>query len=167
MILWTTKTKTRSEEIAIGISEENRASLVESLNGLLANLFVLYTKARSYHWNVTGEQFFTLHVEFEKLYDGLAEDLDAVAERARSLGGYAAGSMGQFLELATLKEASGVPAANAMVSDLCGDYERMISKLRPMVEDAEEANDAGTADFLTGLMESYEKTAWMLRSFLH
>jgi starvation-inducible DNA-binding protein len=26
--------------------------------------------------------------------------------------------------------------------------------------------DVGTADFLTGLLEKHEKTAWMLRSFL-
>jgi starvation-inducible DNA-binding protein len=26
--------------------------------------------------------------------------------------------------------------------------------------------DTGTADFLTGLLEQHEKSAWMLRSFL-
>ncbi len=26
--------------------------------------------------------------------------------------------------------------------------------------------DAGTSDFLTGLMETHEKVAWMLRAFL-
>jgi starvation-inducible DNA-binding protein len=29
----------------------------------------------------------------------------------------------------------------------------------------EKHNDAGTNDFLTGLMEKHEKMAWMLRSY--
>jgi starvation-inducible DNA-binding protein len=29
----------------------------------------------------------------------------------------------------------------------------------------EKHNDAGTSDFLTGLMEKHEKMAWMLRSY--
>jgi starvation-inducible DNA-binding protein len=31
---------------------------------------------------------------------------------------------------------------------------------------AEKFGDIGTSDFLTGLMEQHEKTAWMLRSML-
>lgn len=161
----TTKSRTHTEEVEIGMSAKDRATMVDSLNGLLADLSVLYLKVRNYHWNVEGVHFFALHVEFEKLYSALATDIDAVAERARALGGIATGTMAQYLELATLKEARGVPVATAMVSDLCDDYEKVISSLRKKVEGAEEAHDFGTADFFTGLMETYEKTAWMLRSF--
>ena len=35
---------------------------------------------------------------------------------------------------------------------------------QPQVLD--EAGDAGTADFLTDLLQAHEETAWMLRSFL-
>jgi starvation-inducible DNA-binding protein len=161
-----TRSKTHTEEVAIGMSAKDRATMVDSLNGLLADLSVLYAKTRHYHWNLEGTHFFTLHVEFEKLYRALIEDTDAVAERARALGGFAAGSMAQHLELTTLKEATGVPVATAMVSDLCNDYEKVISSLRKKIDGAEEAHDFGTADFFTGLMETYEKTAWMLRSYV-
>lgn len=162
----TTKSKTHLEEIAIGMSAKDRETMVTSLNGLLADLSVLYIKTRNYHWNVEGTHFFSLHAEFEKLYTSLAGEIDLVAERARALGGVAAGTMASYLELATLKEASGVPVATAMVSDLTDDYERVIASLRRKVEEADESHDFGTADFFTGLMESYEKTAWMLRSYI-
>jgi starvation-inducible DNA-binding protein len=161
-----TKQMTEVETIKIGISADSRSELVESLNGILADLFVLYTKARNYHWNVVGDHFFTLHPEFEKLYSSLSEDIDAVAERARSLGGIALGTMAQFLERTTLKESKDLPDASAMVSDLASDYEAVIRKLRQLVDAADDAKDAGTSDFLTGLMESYEKTTWMLRAYL-
>jgi len=82
------------EVMQIGLSDEDRQTVAQPLNELLADMHVLYVKARNYHWNITGDQFFVLHAEFEKLYDGLAEDIDAVAERIRAIGGTAVGSMG-------------------------------------------------------------------------
>ncbi len=160
------RTEETLEAMDIGMSDAERTAMVKSLNKLLADLFVLYTKARNYHWNVEGPNFFALHAEFEKLYTGLAGDVDAVAERVRALGGVAAGTMAEFLELASLKEATGVHDASGMVSDLASDYEQVISSVRDKVYEADQVHDIGTGDFLTGLMEGYEKTAWMLRSFL-
>jgi starvation-inducible DNA-binding protein len=41
----------------------------------------------------------------------------------------------------------------------------MVRSLRADLETVtEKHNDAGTSDFLTGLMEKHEKMAWMLRS---
>lgn len=164
--IMTTKSKTHLEEIAIGMSARDRETMVDSLNGLLADLTVLYIKARNYHWNVEGAHFFSLHAEFERLYTELSNDIDSVAERARSLGGIAAGSMAQYIELATLKEATGTPLATAMVAELGDDFERVIASLRKKIMEADDSHDFGTADFFTGLMEKYEKTAWMLRSYV-
>ena len=162
----TTKSKTHLEEIAIGMSAKDRETMVDSLNGLLADLTVLYIKARNFHWNVEGTHFFSLHAEFEKLYTSLSNDIDLVAERVRALGGIAVGTMAQYLELTALKETSGTPLATSMVSELSDDYEHMVSSLRRKVGEANDAHDFGTADFFTGIMEAYEKTAWMLRSYV-
>jgi starvation-inducible DNA-binding protein len=40
------------------------AQTTEHLNQLVADYQVLYQKLRSYHWNVTGRDFFTLHPVF-------------------------------------------------------------------------------------------------------
>ena len=54
-----------------------------------------------------------------------------------------------------------------MVSNLLADHETVIRTLRKKIPDAGSAHaDAGTEDFLVGLMEKHEKTAWMLRSVL-
>ena len=135
---------------------------------LLADEHVLYLKTRNFHWNVTGARFNDLHKFFEAQYDQLEETIDEVAERIRALGGAAPGSMKEFLKLARLGEASGAfIGADRMLAGLLDDHEALIRTLR---EDLVTANDihgdAGTADFLTGLMEAHEKMAWMLRSFL-
>ena len=70
-------------KIDIAIPEGARQTLVEILNTLLADEYLLYTKTRNYHWNVTGPQFNDLHKFFEAQYEELNEFVDEVAERAR------------------------------------------------------------------------------------
>jgi starvation-inducible DNA-binding protein len=151
----------------IGITDKNRKALVATLNTVLADEFVLYTKTRNYHWNVVGPQFNDLHKFFEAQYDALNEVVDEVAERARTLGGRALGTLAEFAQHTRLKERPGDrPDARGMIADLQADHETLIRELRDDVEQADKLGDAGTNDFLTGLLEKHEKMAWMLRAFL-
>ena len=154
-------------EISIGITEKNRQAVTGLLSRLLADEYVLYTKTRNYHWNVVGPHFNDLHKFFESQYDAIDADIDEIAERIRSLGAKTAATLVEFVKNSRIKESPGdYPSADKMVSNLVADHEALIQTLRSDITTCEENNDAGTADFLTGLMEKHEKTAWMLRSVL-
>ena len=155
--------------VKIGLTDKNRAGVVGMLNTTLADEYVLYTKTRNFHWNVVGPQFHDLHKFFEEQYGQLNDIVDDVAERARALGGRACGSLAEFAGRTRLKE--GDPkkrlAARDMVAALLADHEALIRSLRvDLATCAEQHGDAGTNDFLTGLMEQHEKMAWMLRACL-
>ena len=152
----------------IGISEKNRGVVGGILNALLADEYVLYTKTRKYHWNVTGPHFSELHKFFESQYEIIDETIDEVAERARALGEAAFGTLAEFSEHTSLEEHAGKnPDADGMIEDLLEDHETVINNLRRDLKAcAGKYADAGTSDFLTGLMEGHEKMAWMLRTFL-
>lgn len=154
-------------KIDIGMTQEHREGVVRILNALLADEYLLYTKTRNYHWNVVGRQFNDLHKFFEAQYEVIDDIIDDVAERSRALGLRSVATMTEFLKLTRLKENPSVfPAALDMVGDLLADHESIIRTLRTDLEDcAEKFKDAGTNDFLTGLMEKHEKMAWMLRAF--
>ena len=154
---------------SIGLSPEQKEGVGKILNILLADEFVLYTKTRNYHWNVTGPYFDQLHKFFEAQYGELNLIVDEVAERARALGENALGTMVEFAQQARLKEHPGrYPGAREMIANLLADHEAIIRQLRSDLDIcAARHNDAGTSDFLTGIMEQHEKMAWMLRSFLH
>lgn len=149
----------------IGLADKSRRTLVDVLNRLLADEFVLYVKTRNFHWNVVGPNFSELHKFFEGQYESLDDAIDEVAERARALDGMAAGSMTDYLKLTRLPEASSHLSAPEMLRALLADHEQVIRQLRDDIETAGDAGDKGTEDFLTGLMEAHEKTAWMLRSY--
>ena len=155
-------------KLNIGLSEEQCDGVVKILNSLLSDEYLLYTKTRNYHWNVLGPQFNDLHKFFEEQYTELTEVVDDVAERARSLGGWAFGTLQEFAQHTRLKEHPGhYPNAREMIGNLLADHETIIRQLRMDLETcAERYHDMGTNDFLTGLTEKHEKMAWMLRAFL-
>lgn len=152
----------------IGLTDDQREGVVRILNTVLADEYVLYTKTQNFHWNVVGPLFHDLHVFFKEQYTELAEIVDDVAERARSLGGPALGTLAEFLQHTRLKEQPGsFPEAREMIVSLLADHEAVIRALRADLETcAEKYQDIGTNDFLTGLMEKHEKMAWMLRASL-
>lgn len=151
----------------IGLSTKARDAVIETLSVLLADEHVIYVKSRNFHWNVTGPHFGPLHALFESHYTALAETIDEIAERIRSLGGTAPGSMAAFLKTARLSEDTGKPPKDSeMIGRLLADHEAVIRSLREAIAIASKHEDEGTADFLTGLLEAHEKTAWMLRSHL-
>lgn len=151
----------------IGIKEKDTAAVAEILNKLLADYNVLYVKARNAHWNIEGPDFHAQHLFFETIYDALAETIDEIAERVRAIGHYAVGSLKEFLDLTQLSEDK--PAKNdsqSYIKALLNDYESIIITIRVNIETVEKHGDAGTEDFLVGIMEEHEKTAWMLRAHL-
>jgi starvation-inducible DNA-binding protein len=151
----------------IGIADEHRRSVAAILNALLADEYVLYTKTRNYHWNVVGPRFNDLHAFFQKQYEALDDVIDDVAERIRALGAPTAATLAEFSKLTRLREHPGeYPDADGMLAVLLADHETVIRQLRADVDACTEHKDVGTSDFLTGLMEQHEKTAWMLRSFV-
>lgn len=152
----------------IGVAQGNLTGVSHELSCLLADEFLLYTKTRNAHWNVEGIDFYNKHIFFEKQYGELEQIIDDVAERMRTLGHYAPATLAQYLQLTHLTEDSREKNdSKGFISLLLQDHETIIIHLRENVNRfADEFHDAGTADFITGLIETHEKMAWMLRAHL-
>ena len=152
----------------LGLSDANRKAIIDTLNTLLATESVLYQKTRNYHWNVTGPQWHSLHLLFEDQYNKMAVEIDEIAERARTLGGNALGTMSEFLSVSKIdEEKPGVyPNAHEMVARLVEGHEAVVRYLRESIDVVEEHGDPATADQLTGLVEDHEKAAWFLRTYI-
>ena len=153
----------------IGIPEKKLKAITDLLSVVLANQVTLYTKTRKFHWNVGGESFMELHKLFENQYKQLEESIDETAERISKLGGKTVGTMVEFGKLTSLKESPGkYPSSREMIKELLADHETVIIQLRKSVDECDEQlKDAGTADFLTGLMEQHETIAWTLRRYFN
>ena len=156
-----------ASRIDIGISEDDRATIVEGLSRLLADTYTLYLTTHNFHWNVTGPMFSTLHEMFMLQYTELWNAVDLIAERIRSLGYMAPGSYAQFNDLTSIKDAPAQPPkALDMIAILVSGHEAVARTARSVFPAAEQASDEPTADLLTQRLTIHEKSAWMLRSLL-
>ncbi len=153
----------------IGITEKNLNKSIELLAIILSDEMMLYVKTRKFHWNVSGESFMELHKLFQAQYTELEENIDLIAERINKLGGKTIGTMNEFISLSRIKEKPGnYPAQKEMMKELLSNHEAIIIELRKDIEICDSKNkDSGTTDFLTGLMEQHESTAWVLRRYLN
>ena len=136
------------------------------LKSVLADQFLLYSKSRNYHWNVTGPNFYGLHAVFEKIYNELAEDVDSIAERIRAIGFKTPGTLKEFLELTSINEEPGeYPAQSAMVQNIINDFETLIEKMKSGSNKIQnDFKDDVTAGMFYSLIEKYQKTVWMLKA---
>lgn len=152
----------------IGIDASNREAVIKNLTKLLADEYTLYTKTRKYHWNVNGPDFQQLHEFFKAHYEQLDIIIDDVAERIPQLGGKAVATLDEFVSRARVKEDPGqYPDSDKMLMNLLADHETIIRSTRLDADDClEKYGDAGTNDFLVGLVEQHEKMSWMLRAHL-
>jgi starvation-inducible DNA-binding protein len=153
----------------IGITEKHLEKSTTLLATLLSNEMMLYIKTRKFHWNVSGESFMELHKLFEGQYKQLEESIDEIAERIGKLGEATIGTMQEFIKHSSIKEHPGkYTSSKDTIKELLEDHQTIIIELRKDIDTFDKkSKDAGTIDFLTGLMEQHETTAWILRRYLN
>lgn len=150
----------------IGLDEDKKKAIVELLQRVLADEYVLDTATKGAHWNVSGIHFSALHKFLDDQYEEISEMVDKVAERILQLGYKAETVIANYLKLTRLKDEPANGSAEELLRGLVEKQETIIRELRQDIDDIEEYGDEGTTDFLTGLLKKHELMAWMLRVHL-
>jgi len=150
------------------IPDQNNEVVVTFLNLLLADEYVLYTKTRTAHWNLDGENFFELHVFLENQYNSLDIIIDELADEIRSLGHFALGSLKDFISVAQMSDENhNYSNSTQILETLLLDHEAIISIIQHEISPIlKEFKHIETSDFLKIIMEKQKKMVRQLKSFL-
>ena len=150
----------------IGLNTQKSAQIAEKLNELLANYQLFYINARGFHWNIKGDKFFELHLKFEELYTDSLLKIDEIAERILTLGLTPMHNFSDYLETATITEATNVSEGKKAVSIILDGYKVLLSIERDLLELSADANDEGTNALMGDYIREQEKQVWMYSAFL-
>ncbi|WKS95012.1 Dps family protein [Riemerella columbina] len=150
----------------IGLQASDCQNIAEKLNDLLANYSIFYQNTRGAHWNIKGEQFFTLHPKFEELYDNLVLKIDEIAERILTLGATPNHNYTDYLKRSTIKESQEVSDARKCVENILSSFKIVIDLQREILELAGNAGDEGTSSQMSDYITEQEKEVWMYNSYL-
>ena len=146
-----------------GIDSDKLQTIAEHLVNAVADTYQLYIATQYTHWNIKGRAFYSLHAMFEDQYTALAAAIDDIAERLRTIGYKAPGSLAGMARRSSF-EFPEVEATEDMLKKLIAGHSSTLKTLRRGIEAAVEAGDLSTEDFLTARLQEHEKTIWMLRS---
>lgn len=150
----------------IGLDEAKAKKLADKLNLLLANYQLFYINARGFHWNISGEKFFELHLKFEEIYNDSLLKIDEIAERILTLGHTPSHNFTSYLKLATIKEANNVSEGKKAVKLVVQGYQTLIEQERELLNLSADANDEGTNALMSDYIREQEKLIWMYSAFL-
>jgi starvation-inducible DNA-binding protein len=134
---------------------------------LLADVFTLYLKTKSYHWHMTGPHFRDYHLLLDEQADQLFAMTDAIAERARKLGESTIHSIGEIARLRRLSDSdSETIAPREMLRSLREDNDQLSSFMRDAHVVCEQAEDLATASLLENWIDETERRSWFLSATL-
>jgi starvation-inducible DNA-binding protein len=150
----------------ISLKEKQVKPIVDMLNDYLANYHIHYQKLRGCHWNIKGQNFFTLHLKFEELYTNAQLTIDEIAERVLTLGKAPHSRFEDYIKVSAIKEIDTIGLIDMdMVDEILSDMFKLIELERELLSATADAGDDGSNDMVNRFMQFKEKTTWMLRSF--
>ena len=138
--------------------------LVETLKTTLADTFVLYFKAHSYHWNIEGSDFAQYHDFIGDFYADVFASVDSIAELIRTMDAYAPTSLARLQALTQIDEEENIPSAREMLTRLRQDNDKYLAQLVKTYNEAETASEFGVSNHIQDRIQAHEKHAWMLRA---
>ena len=149
-----------------GLNAAAVAPVVKALNQLLADFQVYYTNLRGLHWNIRGNQFFSLHTHFEDLYNDVAEKVDEIAERLLQLEATPEHRFSAYLQQSEVKELGVVHDKEDALQYVLDTLRLFIAEERAVLAAAQEAGDEVTVALISDYLRGQEKEVWMLAATL-
>ena len=138
-----------------------------ALRLLLADVFALYLKTKSFHWHMRGRNFRDYHLLLDEHADHIFAMTDDIAERARKVGGATLRSITDISRHQRLKDDNEEDLTpKVMFLALHEDNLQLISYLRSTHEVCDRNRDVATASLIENWIDQTERRTWFLSEIL-
>ena len=147
------------------IPKNRRSELNALMNKRLASAVDLQMQMKQAHWNVKGPNFIGLHELFDKVDEGVEGYVDMIAERIVQLGGIAEGTVRVAAARSQLEEYPlSIAEGPAHVSAVAAALAAFGCEARGTINEADELDDADTADLFTEISRGIDKWLWFVEA---
>jgi starvation-inducible DNA-binding protein len=145
------------------LSKKAVHDISQALMPLLCDVFALYLKTKNFHWHMSGPHFRDYHLMLDDQGEQIFSMTDAIAERARKLGGPTVRSIGQVSRFQRIvdNDAEYVEPLD-MIAELRDDNAILTKNMREVHSLCDEAGDVATASLLENWIDETEKRIWFL-----
>ena len=145
------------------LSEKACIDIAAEVNALLADTFAIYMKTKNFHWHMSGPHFRDYHLMLDEQGDQIFATTDALAERARKVGGTTLRSIGHIARLQRLADNDAdFVTPEDMLAELADDNRQMVGFLRAAHAVCEENKDVASTSAIEVWIDEAERRAWFL-----
>ena len=134
-----------------------------AMNAILADVFALYLKTKSFHWHLSGPHFRDYHLLFDEQAEQIFAMTDPIAERVRKIGATTLTSIGHIARLQRISDNDAqYVEPEDMLAELCQDNRALCSSLREAHDVCEEHHDVATTSLIEIWIDETERRTWFL-----
>jgi starvation-inducible DNA-binding protein len=145
------------------MSDKTVVDIPRALIPLLSDVFALYLKTKNFHWHMSGPHFRDYHLMLDDQGEELFAMTDAIAGRARKLGGTTLRSVGQISRCQRIVDNDAETVAPTdMIAELRDDNATLTQSMREVHALCDAAGDVATASLLENWIDESEKRTWFL-----
>lgn len=145
------------------LGAEAARDISAGLAGLLADVFALYLKTKNFHWHMSGPNFRDYHLLLDEQGDQIFAMTDAIAERARKIGGTTIRSISDIAgRQRILDNNAAYVDPQDMLAELQGDNKQLVAEMRRVHELCDEYADVATASLIEVWIDETERRSWFL-----
>ena len=134
-----------------------------ALNSLLADVFSLYLKTKSFHWHISGPHFRDYHLLLDDHAAQILAMTDDMAERVRKIGGTTIRSIGHIARLQRIPDNDAeYVTPEDMLSELHDNEKALTLSMRAVHSLCDDAGDVATVSFLDNWIDQSQRRSWFL-----
>lgn len=146
------------------LTAEARRDVGPALQAALVDLIDLSLLAKQAHWNVTGRNFRSLHLQLDEIVQMARTHTDTVAERAIAVGVNPDGRSATVAEQhKTPQLEAGYLQDDKVVASFADLFNGLVERFRGRLATVSAA-DAVTENILADILYDLEKHFWMLQA---
>lgn len=145
------------------LSDNAVVEISDNLRALLADVFALYLKTKSFHWHMGGRHFRDYHLLLDEQATQILSMTDVIAERARKIGGTTLRSISDITRHQRLTDNNKeTMSPQDMLSELSADNQKLTQSLRAIHEMCDRNHDVATASLIEVWIDETERRTWFL-----
>lgn len=147
---------------------DTAADISGALTAILADVFALLLKTKNFHWHMSGPHFRDYHLMLDEQGDQLFAMTDAIAERARKIGGTTIRSIGHISRAQRLLDSDATfVLPRDMLTELRSDNLTLISLMKEAHQLCDDHRDIATASLIENWVDEAERRVWFLFESTH
>jgi starvation-inducible DNA-binding protein len=137
---------------------------VSALRTAFASEYAFLIKTQDAHWNVQGDDFYQLHLLFERIYTEVQEAIDPFAENLRKCQIFVPSGLARMTDLSIVDGwTEDENDCEAFLQGLLDDSDALADLFAHVFDIAEAKHEHGLSNFMADRQDAHRTHSWMLR----